>query len=155
MKYERMKLRHILFAMDPKYKKKAEFKEDDSDVDEDFIVEHEEAMQAKEIEKAEAKFARDNEKLVEDGKEPHEKDVLKARIKNIKADFERLAEERGTKNAENKRFKTPEAVIEALKKLTIKIKAFELQMVDKDAGKEVALGTRSGLLILIKTSALF
>jgi DNA topoisomerase-1 len=147
MKYERMKLRHILFAMDPKYKKKAEFKDDDSDIDEDFIVEHEEAMKTKEIEKAEAKFAKDNEKLVEEGKEPHEKSVLKARIKNIEAEFERLADERGTKNAENKRFKTTDAVIEAYKKLTDKVKAFELQMVDKDAGKEVALGTRSGLLI--------
>lgn len=147
MKYERMKLRHILFAMDPKYKKKAEFKDDDSDVDEDFIAEHEEAMKAKEIEKAEAKFAKDNEKLVEEGKAPHEKSVLKTRIKNIEAEFGRLEEERGTKKAENKRFKTPEAVIEAIKKLTEKVKAFELQMVDKDAGKEVALGTRSGSLM--------
>lgn len=142
MKYERMKLRHTLFGMDSKYKKKADFKDDDSDIDDDFIAEHEEAMKVKEIEKAEAKFAKDNEKLVEEGKEPHEKSILKARTKNIQAEFERLAEERGTNNAENKKFKTPEAVVEAIKKLTTKIKAFELQMVDKDAGKEVALGTR-------------
>ena len=71
-----MKLRHVLFGMDLKFKKNKKYTADESDLDDDWIAEHEEGLKAKEIEKAEKKFAKENEKLVEEGKPAQGKDVL-------------------------------------------------------------------------------
>ena len=51
MKYERMKLRHALFGLDAKYKKKKAYSADESDFDDDDVVEVEEMLKAKEIER--------------------------------------------------------------------------------------------------------
>ncbi|KAI0075760.1 hypothetical protein K474DRAFT_1663863 [Panus rudis PR-1116 ss-1] len=140
-KYDRMKLRHVLFGIDPKFKKKKKYAEDESDLDEDAVVEHEELMKKKEIEKAEKKFQKENEKLAEEGKEPQKDSVLKERIKEIEDEFKRLKKERGTGKASLKRERPTEKIEEAIDKLDEKIKAFKLQMEDREAGKEVALGT--------------
>lgn len=96
----------------------------------------------KEIEKAEKKFARDNEKLAEDQQKPQDKSVLEDRLAVIEDDFDRLAKERGTKKATLKREKTTEKIEEMLDKLTERVKAHKLQMIDRDETKEIALGTR-------------
>ena len=137
-----MKLRHALFAIDPKYKKNQKYMEDESDIDEDWIMEHEEATEAKEIEKVEKKFAKENENLQEEGGKPQSDSILQQRIADIKEEFKRLAKERGTGKAVLKRERPVEKMEEAIEKITEKIKAFRLQIVDRDAGKEVALGTR-------------
>jgi DNA topoisomerase-1 len=138
-----MKLRHALFNTDPKFKKQKKYAEDESDLDDDWIISYEEAMKAKEMEKAEKKFVKENEKLEEDGKKPQKDSVLEDRIQAIEEEFERVAKERGTKKAALKRDRSVEKLEEAIDKLNDKIKAFKLQIVDRDAGKEVALGTRS------------
>lgn len=140
-KYERMKLRHVLFETDPKYKKYKKYAEDESEVDDDWIASHEEELKAKEIEKVEKKFTKENEKLEEDGKKPQKDSVLKDRIDAIEEEYERLTKERGTKKAALKRDRSAEKIEEAIDKLDEKIKAYKLQIVDRDAGKEVALGT--------------
>lgn len=142
LKYDRMKLRHGLFGMDPKYKKVDKYKDDESDIDDDWIIEYEEQLKEKEIEKAEKKFAKENEKMVEDGLKPHAESMLQDRLQNIEDEFKRLAKERGKTTAAVKGNKTPEKLMEGIDKLTDKIKSFKLQMVDRDEGKEVALGTR-------------
>ncbi|GAW05210.1 topoisomerase i [Lentinula edodes] len=141
LKYDRMKLRHGLFGMDSKYKKIDKYKEDESDIDDDWIVEYEEQMKSKEIEKAEKKFAKENEKLTEDDLKPQLDSVLEARIRHIEEEFKRLAKERGKTTVAVKGNKTPEKLMEGIDKLTERIKSFKLQMVDRDEGKEVALGT--------------
>ncbi|KAI0373915.1 hypothetical protein BV20DRAFT_961802 [Pilatotrama ljubarskyi] len=141
LKYERMKLRHALFAIDPKFKKKKKYSEPESDLDDEGIAAHEEAMKAKDIEKAEKKFVKDNEKLVEDGKKPQDESVLKEKIKEIEAEYKRLKKERGTEKHTLKRERPTEKIEEAIDKLDEKIKTFKLQMEDREAGKEVALGT--------------
>lgn len=140
-KYERMKLRHALFAIDAKFKKNKKYAADESDLEDDAIAEHEEQMKAKEIEKAEKKFAKDNEKLADEGKEPLKESVLKERIKEIEDEFKRLKKERGTGKHQLKRERPTEKIEEAIEKLDEKIKTFKLQMEDREAGKEVALGT--------------
>lgn len=140
-KYDRMKLRHVLFAMDHKYKQDPKYAEDESDIDDDFVADYEDKMKVKEIEKAEKKFAKDNEKLKEEGKELQGADVLAARLQTVEEEYKRLKKERGTGKASLKRDKPPEKVEEAIEKLTARIKAFKLQMADRDEGKEVALGT--------------
>ncbi len=137
-----MKLRHALFVVEPKLKKNKKYVDEESDLDDEWIAEHEEGLKAKEVEKAEKKFAKENEKLVEEGKKPNKDSVLNERIEAIEEEFKRLAKERGTGKAALKRDRPTEKIEEAIAKLTEKIKSFKLQMVDRDAGKEVALGTR-------------
>lgn len=141
LKYERMKLRHVLFGIDKKYKKNKKYAEDESDVDEEAVVEIEEKMKEKEKEKTEKKFAKENEKLVADDGKPQDDSVLQERLGEIDAEFERLAEERGTGKASLKREKPAEKIEEAIEKLDDRIATAKLQMVDREAGKEIALGT--------------
>ncbi|TFK75395.1 DNA topoisomerase I [Pluteus cervinus] len=141
LKYDRMKLRHALFGMDPKYKKNKKYSEDESDIDDDWIATHEAQLKAKEIEKAEKKFTKDNEKLQEEDKPALKESVLKERLEAIEEEFERLEKERGTRKATLKREKPAEKLEEGIDKLTDKIKAFKLQIDDREEGKEVALGT--------------
>lgn len=136
-------MRHVLFDLDPKYKKKKEYKDDESDIDDEWIVQHEESLREKEIEKAKKKFAKDNEKAVEDGTKPKSESELKERIQDIEDDFKRLKKERGTGKASLKRARPAEKIEEAIGKLTERIKTHKLQMVDREEGKEVSLGTRS------------
>jgi len=142
-----MKLRHVLFNEDPKYKKNKKYSNDESDIEDDWIAEHEESMKAKEIEKTEKKFSRDNEKLVEEGKKPMKDEELKERLDVVEADFKRLKKERGTSKATLKRERAPEKIEEAIDKLDDRIKTFKLQIEDREAGKEVALGTRYGAFL--------
>ena len=141
-----MKLRHALFGIDSKFKKKKLYANDESDLDDDAIAEHEDQWKTREIEKTEKKFRKDNEKLTEQGEKPQPESALKEKIKEIEAEFKRLKKERGTGKAELKRERPTEKIEEAIAKLDEKIKAFKLQMEDREAGKEVALGTRYVLL---------
>ena len=141
-KYDRMKLRHVLFNLDSKYQKNKLYADDESDIDDEWIVEHEESLEKKDVEKAEKKFAKDNEKLVEEGAQPLDDSVLKDRIAVVKAEYKRLAKERGAGKAVLKRERPAERIEEAIQKLDERIKTFKLQMDDREAGKEVALGTR-------------
>jgi DNA topoisomerase-1 len=136
-----MKLCHALLAADAKYKKQKQYAEDESDLDEDAVAEHEEQCKAREIEKAEKKFAKENEKLTEEGKPAQDEDVLRTRLSAIEDEFAKLEKERGTGKATLKRDRPPEKLVEAIDRLEERIKAFKLQMVDREAGKEVALGT--------------
>lgn len=140
LKYDRMKLRHALFSTEPKFRKNAKYA-DESDIDDEFIVSWEESLEEKEIEKAEKKFAKENEKAVEEGKETQKESVLKEKIADIKDEFKRLAKERGTGKAQLKRDRPVEKLEEAIVKMDERIKTAKLQMVDRDEGKQVALGT--------------
>lgn len=140
-KYDRMKLRHALFVADSKYKKQKKYAEDESDLDEDAVAEHEGQCKAREIERVEKKFAKENEKLAEEDKPVQDEDVLRSRLRAIEDEFARLKKERGTGKATLKRDRPTEKLVEAIDRLEEKIKAFKLQMVDREAGKEVALGT--------------
>ncbi|KAF8756920.1 DNA Topoisomerase I (eukaryota) [Rhizoctonia solani] len=122
LKYNRMKLRHQLFTLDKKLKKKhPELDELESDLDDEFIERWEDAKREEDIAKARKKFEKDNEKRVEK--------------------YDRLKEERGTEQAAGPKGRTPEKVLDAITKLDEKIKMFKFKMQDKEEGKEVALGT--------------
>lgn len=142
MKYDRMKLRHALFAIDSKYKKQKAYKDDESDLDDDDIAEHEESLKVKEIERVQKKFAKENEKLQEDGKKPQPDSVLKERLKEVDDEYKKLKKERGTNKAAFARARPVEKIEEMISKLDERMKTFKLQMLDREAGKEVALTTR-------------
>ena len=136
--YNRMKLRHALFVAGAKYKKERKYGEVESGLDEDAVAEYKEKCKARQIEKAEKEFAKENEELVEEDKPAQDKDVLRSRLSAIEDEFARLEKERGTGKVTLKRNKPPEKLVEAIDELEEKVKP---QMVDREAGKEVALGT--------------
>lgn len=137
-----MKLRHEMFSLDKKLKKKVIWGNDESDLDEEWIEKYEEECQKKDIEKAEKKIAKENEKLEAEGKKTQGDKVLQERIREIKADYKRLEEERGVDEITPKKGRTVEKAQEMIQKLDDRIKTFKLQMVDREEGKEVSLGTR-------------
>jgi DNA topoisomerase-1 len=128
--------------MDKKYKKDRKYAEDESDFDEEAIEAHEDRTKEKEIEKAEKKFAKENEKLEAEGEKPQNVSVLEERIQDIEEEYERVKKERGTGKATLKRERPAEKIEEAITKLDVKIVTAKLQMADREAGKEIALGTR-------------
>ena len=136
-----MKLRHVLFGMDVKYKKKKEYKEDESDLEDDWIAQYEDSLKEKDIEKAKKRFAKDNEEAKENGDKPKPESDLEAIIEEIEEEYKRLKEERGTGKATLKRAKAEEKIEESIEKLDERIKTHKLQIVDREEGKEVALGT--------------
>ena len=141
-KYDRMKLRHALFAIDAKYKKSKKYSADESDLDDSGIAEHEEQWKARELEKTQKKFMKENEKLAEEDKKPQPDSILKERLRDVEDEFRRLKKERGTRKAALRRERPTERIEADIEKLDEKIKTFKLQMEDREAGKEVALGTR-------------
>ncbi|KAL1727328.1 hypothetical protein EV714DRAFT_253960 [Schizophyllum commune] len=140
LKYDRMKLRHALFNLDSKYKKDKKYSAMESDIDDDFVESWEDECKATDIEKAEKKFAKENEKLAEEGKPAQSDKVLKERIKDIEDKYKALKKERGTGKADPGK-KTEEKIKDNIEKLDQRIKQTKLQITDKDAGKEIALGT--------------
>ncbi|CAE6468088.1 unnamed protein product [Rhizoctonia solani] len=142
LKYNRMKLRHQLFTLDKKLKKKhPELDELESDLDDEFIERWEDAKREEDIAKARKKFEKDNEKRVEKGEKEEKESALDEKIDDINAEYDRLKEERGTEQAAGPKGRTPEKVLDAITKLDEKIKMFKFKMQDKEEGKEVALGT--------------
>jgi DNA topoisomerase I len=143
LKYQRRKLRYGLLSLDPKLKKKKpELAEDESDIDDEWIAQYEDESREKEIEKARKKFEKDNEKKVADGEEATDESVLDSRIEKINEEYDRLKEERGTMDAEIKGKKGAEQIEAAIAKLDERIQTVKFQMVDREEGKEIALGTR-------------
>ncbi|KAG8697548.1 DNA topoisomerase 1 [Ceratobasidium sp. 394] len=142
LKYNRMKLRHSLFTLDKKLKKKhPELDELESDLDDEFIERWEDAKREEEIQKARKKFEKDNEKRVEKGEKEEKESVLEDKIADINTEYDRLAKERGTEEAVAPKGRTTEKILESITKLDEKIKMFKFKMQDKEEGKEVALGT--------------
>lgn len=138
-----MKLRHVLFGMDSKYKKKKEYKDDESDIDDEWIAQHEDGLKEKEVERVTKKFTKDNEKAEAKGEKPKPESELDEMLLDIDAEFDRLKKERGTRKATLKRARAEDKIEESIEKLTERIKTHKLQMVDREEGKEVALSTRS------------
>src|SRR5258708_39122655 len=116
-----MKLRHVLFKIDAKYKNNSKYKGNESDIDNDWIIEHEENLKKKEVEKAEEKFSKENEKLEEDGQKAQKDSALNDRIADIEEEFNQLAKERETGMASLKRERPVEKIEEAEAQFTMDI----------------------------------
>ena len=128
MKYERMKLRHALFAADAKFKKNKKYKEPESDLDDDAIATHEDNLKAKEIEKAEKKFQKDNEKAAAE-----QQAALKAEADAVEAALEKehksddaaqLTHDTKDQQAVAEEVKQKEAALAAAEAATKKVRPF-------------------------------
>ncbi|KAJ3342186.1 DNA topoisomerase 1 [Gonapodya sp. JEL0774] len=120
LKYELRKIREQILDLDPKKKKKSQYTEEESDLDEDWITQHEKNLEEQEKEKLAKKLDRENEKRREQGEKPLTMKDMEPPMK-----------------------KTPslERLEEMFEKMKEKISAQKLAMVDKDENKTTALGT--------------
>ena len=114
--------------------------EDEADLDSDAVAEHDSEEQCKvsEIDKVEKAFTEENERLVEEARAWRGR--FHWRLSAIEDEFATLEKERGTGKATLMCDKPPGKLVEAIDGLE-NIKAFKLQRVDREAGKEVALDT--------------
>ncbi|KAI9278395.1 hypothetical protein BDA99DRAFT_492052 [Phascolomyces articulosus] len=142
LKYQRMKLRHTLFALEPSYKKKSPYNELESDMDDEWIANHETELIVKEREKARIKFEKQNEKLKSEGERPLPESHLKESLKLVDEMEARLIKERKKKGViEIKGKATTERVLNNIEKMDQRIAAMKIQATDKEENKEIALGT--------------
>ncbi|KAJ7023479.1 hypothetical protein C8F04DRAFT_1134472 [Mycena alexandri] len=122
LKYDRMKLRHTLFNVDKKFRETKEYMDDESDMDDEWIDSHEEAMRTRDIKKAEG--------LAEDG----DKDSI------FQAEYAALVKEHGA-DADFESGKPEKILQETIRKLDEEIKAHKLQIIDRNEMLEIALNT--------------
>lgn len=139
MKYQRMKLRKTLLSVAAKPKMyKKEF-EEESDLEQDWIDEHEQNLVTLEREKIRKKFEKEQKKLAEENSKPMKDKELEERLKaadelakSIKAD--RKGKYETAKGNEDK-------LVGQLRKLDERILVQKTNATDKDEGKEISLGT--------------
>ncbi|CAO3637079.1 unnamed protein product [Cunninghamella echinulata] len=142
LKYQRMKLRKQLFTLDKSLKKKKpELREDESDLDDEWIIEHEKSLMEKERERIKTKFEKQNEKLKAEGASPQPISELKEKLKEVDVMEAQLKKERKTGIVEVKSNLTEEKILAKIEKIDERISATKTQATDKEENKEVALGT--------------
>ncbi|KAK4051388.1 DNA topoisomerase 1 [Microbotryomycetes sp. JL201] len=137
LKYQRMKLRKSLIKQDKKYKKL--YGEDESDLEDEWIVEHEHDLVEREREKIRKKFDKENQKLQEENEKPMKDSELKERLKAADDLAKKLAHERKMKYEANET--DPSKLKAQIEKLDERIKVAKTNATDKDEGKEIALST--------------
>lgn len=134
----------MILDIDPKQKKKkgAEFFELDDELDESWILEHQQFLVQELRTKIEKKFQKENEKLVTDGQKEMKAKELTDRLVAADELEKKLKKENKTKkvDAEGKG-PTVEKYEAAIKKLDERIATMLLQAEDREGNKEVALGT--------------
>jgi DNA topoisomerase-1 len=115
--------------------------EEESDLEDDWIAEHQKDLLVKEREKITTRFEKNNEKLVSEGQPPLPKGELKEKLKAVDDWEMEMKKEKKTGNIEVKASATVDKLLAQITKLDERIKATKTQALDKEEGKETALGT--------------
>ncbi|KAI4868715.1 hypothetical protein F4820DRAFT_409432 [Hypoxylon rubiginosum] len=144
LKYQKWRNKMMLLDLDPKQKKKkgASFFELDPDLDEAWILEHQNFLVEEQRTKIQKKFEKDNEKRQQDKEKPMPDKELKERLRVADDLAKKFKKENKSKKVEAEgRGPTVEKVDGNIKKIEERIRTLELQAADRDGNKEVALGT--------------
>lgn len=141
LKYDRMKFRKQLYALDPKMKKKAEYAEPESDLEDEWIEQHEEDLVEKQREKIKVNFQKQNEKLAAENEPAMTVKDLEAKLKVADELADRLKKERKLSKIEPNSKATVEKLMASIEKIDNRIYATKNQATDKEENKEIALGT--------------
>ncbi|GAA5962494.1 hypothetical protein JCM3765_004318 [Sporobolomyces pararoseus] len=139
MKYQRMKLRKTLFSVASKPKKYKEEFEEESDLEQDWIDEHEKNLVSLEKEKIRKKFEKEQKKRSEDGEKLSKDKELDERLKAADELAKSIKQDRKEKYTTAKG--SEDKLVTALRKLDERILVQKTNATDKDEGKEISLGT--------------
>ncbi|KAI2465073.1 hypothetical protein F4781DRAFT_410798 [Annulohypoxylon bovei var. microspora] len=144
LKYQKWRNKMMLLDVDPKQKKKkgADFFAQDSDLDEAWILEHQNFLVEEQRTKIQKKFEKDNQKRQEDGEKIMPDKELKERLQVADDLAKKFKKENKSKKVEAEgRGPTVEKIEGNIGKIEERIRTLELQAADRDGNKEVALGT--------------
>jgi len=142
MKYQRKRLRRQIIQLDPKMKKsKMEEMQDESDLEDEWIEQHQKDLLVKEREKITTKFEKNNEKLVSEGQAALPAKELKEKLKAVDEMEKEMKREKQSGQIELKSNATVDKLLAQITKLDERIKATKNQALDKEEGKETALST--------------
>ncbi|GAA5977985.1 hypothetical protein JCM11641_004348 [Rhodosporidiobolus odoratus] len=140
LKYQRMKLRKALFATADKPKKyKEEYGSDESDLDDEWIQEHEANLVVLEREKIRKKFDKENKKLEEANEKVQPEKELTERLKAADELAKKIKKERKSGYTETNAGE--DKLVTQLRKMDERISVAKTNQLDKDEGKEISLGT--------------
>ncbi|SCZ89762.1 BZ3500_MvSof-1268-A1-R1_Chr9g10584 [Microbotryum saponariae] len=138
LKYQRRKLRCALLNS-PEKKKYKQYKEDESDIEDDWIISHEEQLVVLEREKIKKRFEKDNLKRAEADEKPLPASELKQRLEAAD-ELEKTLKAERKKGWKETRY-SDEKLIAQIEKMDERILVAKTAATDRDEGKEVSLGT--------------
>ncbi|RWA13784.1 hypothetical protein EKO27_g1319 [Xylaria grammica] len=144
LKYQVWRNKQMMLDLDSKLKKKkgAAFFELDPDLDEAWILEHQNFLVEEQRTKIQKKFEKDNQKLQDAGEKIMPDKELKERLKDADELAKKYKKENKSKKVEAEGKAPSVEKMEAnVKKIEERIRTIELQAADRDGNKEVALGT--------------
>ena len=144
LKYQKWRTKMMILDVDSKQKKKkgAEYFELDSELDQEWIEQHQKFLVEEQKTKIAKKFEKDNEKLQAEGEKIMPEKELKERLKAATELEAKFKKENKTKKVEAEgKGPTVEKFEAAIEKLNDRIQTLELQSADREGNKEVALGT--------------
>ncbi|KAK3178962.1 hypothetical protein OEA41_001100 [Lepraria neglecta] len=143
LKYQKWRVKQMMLDIDSKIKKKgAEYFELEDDLDQEWILEHQNFLVEEQRQKIEKKFNKENEKLVAEGGKEMKHKELEERMEVADDLAKKFKKENksGKVEAEGKG-PTIEKCEASLEKLDQRIQNMLFQAKDKESNKEVALGT--------------
>jgi DNA topoisomerase-1 len=127
-----MKLKQTILTLEPKLKKKRpQLAEPESDLDDDWIDQHEVQLMEKEREKVKQKWEKENEQRKENKEKPLSEKELKTMLKEVDEREKELKKERSSGKVPGARGATVEKCDNQLLKLDERIAATRTAMVDK------------------------
>ena len=137
-----MRLRKQMLQLDPKLKKKQpELLEYESDIDDEWIKQHQKDLVEKQRDSIRKKFEKENEKRAKDGEKALGKDELERRLEVADEAAKDFARENKSGVVEPTGSQTVEKCKKALEKMDEKIYTLRSQREMRDLNKETALGT--------------
>lgn len=151
LKYQKWRIKQMMIDLDPKIKKKkgAEYFQLEDDLDQEWIVEHQNYLVEELRQKVEKKFTKENEKLVAEGEKEMKQKELEERLVETKDLANKFKKENKTGKVEAEgKGSTVEKFENNLEKLDQRINTMLFQAEDKENNKEVALGTSKIVCIL-------
>ncbi|TKA65188.1 hypothetical protein B0A49_07905 [Cryomyces minteri] len=144
LRYRQWRIKQMMLDIDPKLKKKrgADYFQLPTDLDEDWIKEHQAALVEEQRVKIRKKFEKDNEKRVAEGEKEMKAKELDERMEAADELERKFKKENKTRKIEAEGKGPTVKKMEAnLDKLIQRIETMKLQTEDKENNKEVALGT--------------
>ncbi|KAI9755937.1 MAG: hypothetical protein M4579_004068 [Chaenotheca gracillima] len=144
LKYQKWRVKQMMIDIDAKIKKKkgAEFFGLDEELDQDWIVEHQNALVEEQRQKIEKKFQKDNEKLLAEGDKEMKQKELKERMEVADELAAKFKKENKSKKVEAEgKGPTIEKMESNLEKLDERIATMLVQAEDRESNKDIALGT--------------
>ncbi|KAB8596078.1 hypothetical protein FH972_025788 [Carpinus fangiana] len=142
--YQQWRCKQMMLELDSKIKKKkgAEYFALPSQLDEEWVRKHQADLVAEQREKIQKKFDKDNEKRIAEGEKKMSGKELDERLEAVDELQKKFKKENKTKKVEPEgRGPSVEKLEQNIDKITQRIETMKVQSEDKEANKEVALGT--------------